>query len=226
MLELFSVWAILQWNHRTVLTIHFLCWMILCVRSACDVLYVLLSLAYVCALHCSSALDQNVINLPVQYAVYNCARCHIGHKYGGEHSGSCIFGTHEFQCFQNLYVPPRNILFSGKTFCSLPKIFPLKSLHWNGNHRRWESFSEDPETILSKQIWTSLSSFNILLVKAVFVMFWTHTHFWKVCENGSSVKWHARLSSGNIMVQSSLSYFYHFCLYMKSNILSNNALWN
>ncbi len=25
-----------------------------------------------------------------------CARCHIGHKYGGEHSGSDVFGTHEY----------------------------------------------------------------------------------------------------------------------------------
>ncbi len=24
-----------------------------------------------------------------------CARCHIGHKYGDEHSGSDVFGTHE-----------------------------------------------------------------------------------------------------------------------------------
>ncbi len=32
-------------------------WMILCARSARDVLYALLSVAYVCALQCSSALD-------------------------------------------------------------------------------------------------------------------------------------------------------------------------
>ncbi len=25
-----------------------------------------------------------------------CARCHIGHKYGGEHSGSDVFGIHEY----------------------------------------------------------------------------------------------------------------------------------
>ncbi len=32
-------------------------WMIQCVRSARDVLYALLSVAYVCVLQCSSALD-------------------------------------------------------------------------------------------------------------------------------------------------------------------------
>ncbi len=38
----------------------------MCVWSARDVLYALLSVAYVCVLQCSSALDYNVINLPVQ----------------------------------------------------------------------------------------------------------------------------------------------------------------
>ncbi len=62
MLKLFSFYAILQRNHRTVLTIHFRAeWFF-----AHDVLYALLSVAYVCALQYSSALDYNMINLPVQ----------------------------------------------------------------------------------------------------------------------------------------------------------------